>query len=285
MKKMFKILVVAILALTLAACSSNEPEAPTQDSAVFTSIAYESVATAAPAAEPFAKVRFDGASAMVYESVQNGLYNMDGEIVIATYGLDQQELVRAIRAAYNAPDVFWVESGEVAINSAEETATVRFIYTMDQKERDVIAAELDRMATQLIAISDGTPENLAFVIGKWLNSNVSYDAGNTARSAAQVTSALKEQCAVCTGYSKTFAYVMAKAGFSVAYITGDAEGLGPHAWNAYEGTTSVLYADTTIVGAAADQTIMGYTHMMESHVSADANVVWYDAVTVAGEAI
>lgn len=274
-KSIMKIFGLVALVLVMAGCSANE-EAPAQDTAMFTSIAYESVATVAPTAEPFAKVRLDGAAAMVYESVQNALFNMDGETVIATYGLDKDTLIQTVRAAYNAPDTFWVESGEIAVS--EETATIRFVYTMDQAERDVIAAELDRMADQLIAASDGTAENLAFVIGRWLNSNVSYDAGNTARSAAQITSALKEQRGVCTAYSKSFAYIMAKAGFSVAYITGDAEGLGPHAWNAYEGTSGVLFADTTIVGQAADSTIMGYTHMVEGHASSDAVVVWYDAV-------
>lgn len=51
--------------------------------------------------------------------------------------------------------------------------------------------------------------------------------------------------AICSGYAKTFAYLMNKAGYEAAYCTGYTNGGIYHAWNAIVYNGEITYIDST----------------------------------------
>lgn len=241
MKKM-PILAAALVAVAAFACSQVEVLAVSEDPVVF--VLPES---AAPA-EPIATAQLGNeAENKLYDDVQTALYKMETEVSVQTNGLAEEDVLRVVRLAYNAPDIFWAKSGAFVLDPTEEgMATFRFEYNCTAEERDLTFAAICQMADKIVTLSDGTLEGVASFTAEWLMENVTYDArgGEPGRSNAQVASALKDGLTVCSGYSKALDFVLLRAGYNAAYITGETEA-GLHAWAAYEDNDRILYGDIT----------------------------------------
>lgn len=242
MKKVFSVVMAALAIATAFAVSQVKVLAVSEDPVVFV------MPEEAPAAEPVAKAQLgDESEDMLYDAIQTALYNMEAEFSVPTYGLAEEDVLRIVRLAYNAPDIFWVESGSYVLDeNREDMATFRFEYSCSVEERDRIFAGICQMADQIVAESDGTLEGVASAAAGWLDANVTYDNSGVdkGRSNAQITNAVMDGLTVCTGFSKTLDFVLLRAGYSAAYITGKTE-VGLHAWSAYGDGSTVLYGDAT----------------------------------------
>lgn len=63
--------------------------------------------------------------------------------------------------------------------------------------------------------------------------------------ANSIVAPLLRKEAICSGYAKTFAYLMNKAGYEAAYCTGYTNGGIYHAWNAIVYNGEITYIDST----------------------------------------
>lgn len=196
---------------------------------------------AAPMTAPLSMSGRTDKESCVYSAILAGLYDMSETITVDATGMEKDEVVHVLRSAIDAPEVFWVDMKECrfAVRNEENgnsTVTLLVSYSMTAEDRQELSAEVESLVQGLIN-SNGhdTPEEFAEVVHSWLQENVEYDhdpATQTMASRAQVTSAFVNKTAVCSGYSKAFAYAMNRAGYSAAYCIGHADE-SCHAWNLF----------------------------------------------------
>ena len=90
----------------------------------------------------------------------------------------------------------------------------------------------------------------AYTVNEWLCQNVTYTDEKNIQNGQyypynSIVAPLLRKEAICSGYAKTFAYLMNKAGYEAAYCTGYTNGGIYHAWNAIVYNGEITYIDST----------------------------------------
>lgn len=144
------------------------------------------------------------------------------------------------------PEYFWLDSYTYHYDQKTSMVTdVNFNYNYNTDEIKRRQGEIDAAVTQIK--SGITPEMDDYAKVKTVHdaivSHTEYDLNSEDNQ--NICSVFLNNRSVCAGYSKALQYVLKDMGIFSNYVTGNAVGRGPHAWNLVQMDGEYYYVDAT----------------------------------------
>lgn len=123
----------------------------------------------------------------------------------------------------------------------EYIAREKFMYSNDELSRFYLSGVTEEAGWVRFSFSDGERNDFDIRADGFFPTYVSIASGKD----DSIVAPLLRKEAICSGYAKTFAYLMNKAGYEAAYCTGYTNGGIYHAWNAIVYNGEITYIDST----------------------------------------
>lgn len=160
-----------------------------------------------------------------------------------------------LKESLKTPDIFWVTSYQMEYNKNGQTYYKIYpAYSMSANSKNSLEEKLQK-ETDLFLQNNAEALNhdvwtAAYAVNDWLCQNVTYTDEKNIQNGQyypynSIVAPLLRKEAICSGYAKTFAYLMNKAGYEAAYCTGYTNGGIYHAWNAIVYNGEITYIDST----------------------------------------
>jgi transglutaminase-like superfamily./putative cell wall binding repeat len=160
-----------------------------------------------------------------------------------------------LKESLKTPDIFWVTGYQMEYNKNGQTYYKIYpAYSMSANSKNSLEKKLQK-ETDLFLQNNAEALNhdvwtAAYAVNDWLCQNVTYTDEKNIQNGQyypynSIVAPLLRKEAICSGYAKTFAYLMNKAGYEAAYCTGYTNGGIYHAWNAIVYNGEITYIDST----------------------------------------
>lgn len=160
-----------------------------------------------------------------------------------------------LKESLKTPDIFWVTGYQMEYNKNGQTYYKIYpVYSMSADSKNSLEKKLQK-ETDLFLQNNAEALNhdvwtAAYAVNDWLCQNVTYTDEKNIQNGKyypynSIVAPLLRKEAICSGYAKTFAYLMNKAGYEAAYCTGYTNGGIYHAWNAIVYNGEITYIDST----------------------------------------
>lgn len=160
-----------------------------------------------------------------------------------------------LKESLKTPDIFWVTGYQMEYNKNGQTYYKIYpAYSMSADSKNSLEKKLQK-ETDLFLQNNAEALNhdvwtAAYAVNDWLCQNVTYTDEKNIQNGQyypynSIVAPLLRKEAICSGYAKTFAYLMNKAGYEAAYCTGYTNGGIYHAWNAIVYNGEITYIDST----------------------------------------
>lgn len=160
-----------------------------------------------------------------------------------------------LKESLKTPDIFWVTGYQMEYNKNGQTYYKIYpVYSMSANSKNSLEEKLQK-ETDLFLQNNAEALNhdvwtAAYAVNDWLCQNVTYTDEKNIQNGQyypynSIVAPLLRKEAICSGYAKTFAYLMNKAGYEAAYCTGYTNGGIYHAWNAIVYNGEITYIDST----------------------------------------
>lgn len=160
-----------------------------------------------------------------------------------------------LKESLKTPDIFWVTGYQMEYNKNGQTYYKIYpVYSMSADSKNSLEKKLQK-ETDLFLQNNAEALNhdvwtAAYAVNDWLCQNVTYTDEKNIQNGQyypynSIVAPLLRKEAICSGYAKTFAYLMNKAGYEAAYCTGYTNGEIYHAWNAIVYNGEITYIDST----------------------------------------
>lgn len=167
--------------------------------------------------------------------------------------VSMERIIEITKIVQNNPEFFWVEAMTwiTWTDNADTTRTytVNISYNMDAQTKSLTQKQIEAVvAPILVSASCRNASEAAAYVNEYLASQVTYmddEAHQTEYPYDAISGPLLTQQAICSGYAKTFSYLMARLGYSSAYCLGYTKEGVFHAWNAIKDGDKILYTDPT----------------------------------------
>lgn len=193
----------------------------------------------------------------VYNELAQGLLNLQNPIIIKEKDATMAGITSLADKIQDCPDFYWVARITWCSEYTEETGNAYIVsaeYCMDKETRDATLQQIESVVASIWnenrePIKEGI-QPAAACINQWLCDNVEYaqdEKGNAAvnQLTSTILGPLLYQEGICSGYAKTFSYLMARFGYTTDYITGYTDGGIYHAWNTVYVDDKEYLVDTT----------------------------------------
>lgn len=160
-----------------------------------------------------------------------------------------------LKESLKTPDIFWVTGYQMEYDTNGQTYYKIYpSYSMSADSKNSLEEKLQK-ETDLFLQNNAEALNhdvwtAAYTVNEWLCQNVTYTDEKNIQNGQyypynSIVAPLLRKEAICSGYAKTFAYLMNKAGYEAAYCTGYTNGGIYHAWNAIVYNGEITYIDST----------------------------------------
>jgi hypothetical protein len=188
----------------------------------------------------------------VYERFRVALQRMDSGILVSQAEAREIAPFELIDLYYavicDYPEIFWSDNyiyTASVTRAGEPYLSVTFTFTMSAAERGSAQEKIDAAAA---ACLDGLPAGAAdfekiLYVYEYIIRTTAYDAA--ALYNQDIVSVFLYGRSVCMGYTKATQYLLQRLGFTCATVSGNATGIGLHAWNLVQADGDYYYLDTT----------------------------------------
>ncbi len=183
-----------------------------------------------------------------YEKIYRALLEFDEDIYVSTSFDDNEVFSIFCGVLGDHPEIYWV-NGKISYSSL---GRVYFDYIHTKEECDKIDPIIRERTKELMSgvNLDADEYERSLKIYELVAQNVKYEKtdGEYSYRDATIEGALVYSQAVCSGYSRTYQYLLSLAGLSSAYISGYAERDGEtegHAWVMQKLDENYYYTDPT----------------------------------------
>ena len=160
-----------------------------------------------------------------------------------------------LKESMKTPDIFWVTGYHIEYDRNNLTYYKIYPnYNMSWNNKVSLEEKLQKETDAFLQNNASALSHdvwtAAYTINNWLCQNVTYTAEENIQDGyyypynSIVAPILKGE-AICSGYAKTFVYLMNKAGYEAAYCTGYTSDGTYHAWNAIVCDDKTVYIDPT----------------------------------------
>lgn len=184
----------------------------------------------------------------VYDEIYVSANNMLGETLVST--LDTECLEKAAKAVmYDFPELFFLSNYtyiQYTVNDEIERLTFMGTYSVSESERQIYQEYIDNYYEVFTA--DITPEMGDYDIAKYLYDFLAFNT-EYIEDSDENQNILSVMCfgkSVCTGYAKTYQYIMNHLGYETILVSGTSLKTGvPHAWLIVKLDGDYYYVDPT----------------------------------------
>ena len=175
--------------------------------------------------------------------------------IITIKSISPRSMRILLKESLKTPDIFWVTGYQMEYNKNGQTYYKIYpVYSMSADSKNSLEKKLQK-ETDLFLQNNAEALNhdvwtAAYAVNDWLCQNVTYTDEKNIQNGQyypynSIVAPLLRKEAICSGYAKTFAYLMNKAGYEAAYCTGYTNGGIYHAWNAIVYNGEITYIDST----------------------------------------
>lgn len=167
--------------------------------------------------------------------------------------VSMERVTEITKIVLNDPELYWLESITWITwtdnQDGTRTYTIKISYNMNAEERCSTQRAIEAVVEPILEEADcDSAKEAAEYVNDYLASSVSYMSDKvhqTEHPYDMITGPLLYQQAICSGYAKTFTYLMTRLGYPSAYCLGYTKEGVYHAWNAIKEDDAVLYTDST----------------------------------------
>lgn len=165
--------------------------------------------------------------------------------------ISEKELIKVFTAFLNDnPDIFWVNNIKYYINAnTKKVIKIEMLYSISKAERNLRQVQIDNVVNNIMEKVNEYHNDYDKIkyIHDYIIDNTTYDLNATDNQ--NIYSVFVNKKSVCTGYARSFQYLMNKLGIYSLYITGkiinsNEEGIG-HAWNIVKIGNHYYHIDVT----------------------------------------
>lgn len=181
-----------------------------------------------------------------YKKLQKAIWNMEPSATV--HNISYQQLLNFEKLLLQSPELFWLKSPAWFVEQ-EDGYQLFFEFSMTREERDAALEDIDKVVEDIFSCI--APDNVQDVIKigcKWLYKNTIYALENGQPSGSLVSQTILgpflEKEGICSGYAKSLAYLIGKAGYPVGYCIGWYNNTY-HAWVAIKNGENIFYIDPT----------------------------------------
>lgn len=167
--------------------------------------------------------------------------------------VSMERVTEITKIVLNDPELYWLESITWITwtdnQDGSRTYTIKIGYNMNAEERCSTQKAIEAVVEPILEEADcHSAKEAAAYVNDYLASSVTYMSDKvhqTEHPYDMITGPLLYQQAICSGYAKTFTYLMARLGYPSAYCLGYTKEGVYHAWNAIKENDTILYTDST----------------------------------------
>ena len=156
------------------------------------------------------------------------------EIITINTSISPRSMRILLKESLKTPDIFWVTGYQMEYNKNGQTYYKIYpVYSMSADSKNSLEKKLQK-ETDLFLQNNAEALNhdvwtAAYAVNDWLCQNVTYTDEKNIQNGQyypynSIVAPLLRKEAICSGYAKTFAYLMNKAGYEAAYCTGYTNG-------------------------------------------------------------
>ena len=151
-----------------------------------------------------------------------------------------------------SPVVYGV-SGYQLLTHGDNQYTVYPIYLLEKSKKEDIETSLNEKAKNFLYENEKSLKHdiwsASYAINNWITDSISYAADSNTETGYypynSIVGPFIYSQAICSGYAKTFCFLMGAAGYDSAYCVGYTNDGTYHAWNAVRYNDTVYWIDTT----------------------------------------
>ena len=149
------------------------------------------------------------------------------EIITINTSISPRSMRILLKESLKTPDIFWVTGYQMEYNKNGQTYYKIYpVYSMSADSKNSLEKKLQK-ETDLFLQNNAEALNhdvwtAAYAVNDWLCQNVTYTDEKNIQNGQyypynSIVAPLLRKEAICSGYAKTFAYLMNKAGYEAAY--------------------------------------------------------------------
>ena len=194
-----------------------------------------------------------------------------------------------LKESLKTPDIFWVTGYQMEYNKNGQTYYKIYpVYSMSADSKNSLEKKLQK-ETDLFLQNNAEALNhdvwtAAYAVNDWLCQNVTYTDEKNIQNGQyypynSIVAPLLRKEAICSGYAKTFAYLMNKAGYEAAYCTGYTNSGIYHAWNAIVYNGEITYIDSTY-NASGNHMAYFCRNKEDLKERTENSIIWFSASDV-----
>lgn len=191
-----------------------------------------------------------------------------------------------LKESLKTPDIFWVTGYQMEYSKNGQTYYKIYpAYSMSANSKNSLEEKLQK-ETDLFLQNNAEALNhdawtAAYAVNDWLCQNVTYTDEKNIQNGQyypynSIVAPLLRKEAICSGYAKTFAYLMNKAGYEAAYCTGYTNGGIYHAWNAIVYNGEITYIDSTY-NASGNHMAYFVVNKEDLKERTENSIIWFSA--------
>lgn len=178
----------------------------------------------------------------IYAQVTSGF--LQRSEVFAVRASVEEDLLAACEAVFaDHPELFWIDSYSYAEYPEYMLIYPHFNLPVDQI--DAVQAQIGERVEAIVAgapLTGSTYDRVRYLYEQVVN-NTAYELGSANNQ--NIQSVFVNGVSVCGGYSRAFQYLCQRLDIPCAYILGETEEVGTHAWNLVEIDGVSSHVDTT----------------------------------------
>lgn len=194
--------------------------------------------------------------AEIYGAIDEAIRGFrDAEFVVNnTSGIGTHRISEIAQAAGCNPEFFWVDKmlwqRAKDIGNGNKQYTIEIGYWMSEEERDAALVQLEPVVTDFLSKSAGVSDvfEASTLANNFLRDSVGYQYDKSVQLSHpydDILGPFLESKSICSGYAKSYSYLMSLLGYESAYCTGvNSEGIY-HAWNEIRDGDDIYYTDVT----------------------------------------
>lgn len=202
------------------------------------------------------KLELDGEESKVYEAFDEAIRGFqDAQFVVSnTSGIGTHRISEIAQAAGCNPEFFWVDKmlwqSSKDLGNGNKQYTIEIGYWMDEEERDAALEKLEPIVTDFLKKGAGVRDvfEASTLANNFLRDSVSYQDDKSVQLNHPydlILGPFFESKSICSGYAKSYSYLMSLLGYESAYCTGyNSKGVY-HAWNEIRDGYDIYYTDVT----------------------------------------
>lgn len=205
--------------------------------------------------EPIMEPDLTGPEKDVYNTILDSIYAFSQTTTLQISDdseISKTRIIEIIGIIKENPELFWVKAipgYKYKTENGIQTYTIKIEYQISKEQKNALEALLKFKLYDVVRnLNTQDIKTTSTSIIQYLADTTTYVKDATKRTGYPydtILGPLLYKTAICSGYAKTYSYVMSVLGYPSAYCLGYVNGNQYHAWSAFKLQDEIYFSDPT----------------------------------------